>query len=61
VGAHFALTQGLSNLSWASLVMKDVDATAASVVAANVQTDAFASVAAAGNTEFVVQILGIAS
>ena len=61
VGAHFALTQGLSNLAWANLVMKNVDGTAASVTAANAQTDAFATTAAAGTTEFVVQILGIAS
>jgi hypothetical protein len=61
VGAHFALTQGLSNLTWANLVMTNVDGTAASVTAANAQTDAFASVAASGTTDFVVQIVGIAS
>ena len=60
VGAHFGLTQGLNNLAWAGLVMKSVDATAASVTAANAQTDAFAGVAASGGTELVVQIVGIA-
>lgn len=61
VGAHFALTQGLNNLGWAGLVMKNVDATAASVAAAHAQTDAFAGIAATGGTELVVQIVGIAA
>jgi hypothetical protein len=61
VGAHFALTQGLNNLGWANLVMTNVNATAASVTAANAQTDAFAGVAAASATEIVVQIVGIAA
>lgn len=61
VGAHFGLTQGLNNLGWASLVMKSVDGTAASVTTANAQTDAFAAVAAGSGTELVIQIVGIAS
>jgi hypothetical protein len=60
VGAHFGLTQGLNNVAWASLVMKNVDATAASVTSANAQTDAFAGTAAAGSAELVIQIVGLA-
>jgi hypothetical protein len=61
VGAHFALTQGLSNLGWANLVMTNVNATAASVTAANAQTDALAATAAEGTTELIVQIVGLAA
>jgi hypothetical protein len=60
VGAHFALTQGLNNADWARTVESAVDGTAATVTAANAQTDAFAVVAAAPATsELVVQITGI--
>lgn len=61
VGAHFALTQGLSDGNWAKTVMAGVNGIAASVTAANSQTDAFAATAAtASGTEFVVKIVGIA-
>ncbi len=60
VGAHFALAQGLSDATWAKTVMSGVNGTAASVTAANTQTDGFAATAAtAAGTELVVKILGI--
>lgn len=62
VGSHFALTQGLNNGASARTVMSGVNGTAASVTAANAQTDAFAATAAtAAGTEFVVKIVGIAA
>jgi phospholipase/lecithinase/hemolysin len=61
VGAHFALTQGLSDGNWARTVMHDVDATAASVANANHATDAYAAIAANPATpEFVVHLVGVA-
>ena len=60
VGAHFALAQGLSDATWAKTIMSGVNGTAASVTAANAQTDSFAATAAtAAGTELVVKILGI--
>ena len=60
VGAHFALTQGLNNVTWARLVESGVNGNAASVAAANAQTDAFAATATtAAGSELVVQITGI--
>jgi hypothetical protein len=60
VGAHFALTQGLNNVAWARLVESGVNGTAASMTAANAQTDAFAATAAtSAGSELVVQITGI--
>ncbi len=60
VGAHFALTQGLNNPTWARTVESGVTATSSTVAAAHAQTDAFAAIAAAPATsEFVVQIAGI--
>ena len=60
MGAHFALTAGLNNASWARTVESAVTGSAASVTAANAQTDAFAVVAATPATsELVVQITGI--
>ena len=62
VGAHFALTQGLSDGNWAKTVMSNVNGTAASVTAANALTDGFAATAAtAAGSELVVKILGIVS
>jgi hypothetical protein len=62
VGAHFALTQGLNNATWAKTVMSQVDSTAASVAAANAQTDRFAIVAdTPATSELVIKILGIAN
>ena len=60
VGAHFALTLGLSDVTWAKAVMSGVDGTAASATVANAQTDAHAaSAATTADTELVVKILGI--
>jgi hypothetical protein len=60
VGAHFALTQGLNNVTWAQAVESAVNGTGASVTEANAQTDAFAATAAtAAGAELVVQIVGI--
>ncbi len=60
VGAHFALTAGLNNVAWARAVESAVSGTAASVAAANAQTDAFAVVAnTPGTSELVVQIMGV--
>lgn len=59
-GGHFALTQGLNNVAWARTVESAVNGTAATVSAANAQTDAFAVTAATPATsELVVQITGI--
>lgn len=58
---HFALTQGLTNVAWARDVLSGVDASAASVAAANQKTDAYAAIAAQPATsELVVQVIGIA-
>lgn len=60
VGLHFALAQGLNDGAWARTVMSSVNGTAASVSAANAQTDTFAATAAsASGTELVVKIVGI--
>ena len=60
VGAHFALTAGLNNMNAARAVESAVTGTAATVTAANAQTDAFAVVAnTPATSEFVVQITGI--
>ena len=60
MGGHFALTQGLNDLTWARTVESGVNSSAASVTAANAQTDGFAAIAATGATsQLVVQILGI--
>lgn len=60
VAAHFAMVHGLNNASWAKTVMDGVNATPASVTAANQQADAFAVTAAApATTELVVKVVGI--
>ena len=60
VGGHFALAQGLNDATWARTVMANVNGTAASVTAANAQTDNFSATAAnPSSTELVVKILGI--
>ena len=62
VGAHFALTQGLSNGAWAKSVMSGVDGTAASVSAANLEADSFSKTADSSSTaELVVQIVGVSA
>jgi serralysin len=61
VGGHFALGQGLGRIDWATAAMTGVDGTAESVTAANARTDAFAAAAAAaGTTEFIVKLVGVA-
>jgi hypothetical protein len=60
VGAHFALTQGLTNGEWARIVEGGVNASAASVTAANQQIDLYASIAARpDSSELVVQLVGV--
>ncbi|MFO1082582.1 MAG: DUF4214 domain-containing protein [Reyranellaceae bacterium] len=60
VGAYFAITQGLTNGEWARAVESSVNASAATVTAANQQTDQFAVTAAApASSELVVQLVGI--
>lgn len=62
VAGHFALTQGLTNLGWARTVMAGVDASAASVTAANQQADNFAAIAAVPETtELVIKVVGVVS
>lgn len=61
VGKDYAVTEGLSNVDWATTVMADVDGTAASVQAAFTLTDSFAATAASPNSsELVVQLIGVA-
>ena len=62
VGAHYALTDGLSNLNWAKQVMANVNGTAASVTAANAMSDAFLATAnTSAGAELVVQLVGVAA
>ncbi|MFZ6765876.1 DUF4214 domain-containing protein [Undibacterium sp. Di26W] len=62
VGAHFAVNQGLTNTTWAKLVMNAVDGSTASVTAANQLTDSYASTAATlAGTELVIQLTGVAA
>lgn len=59
-GGHFALTQGLGNTTQARAVMALVDATAASVTAANALTDSYARLAdTSATSELVIQIVGL--
>jgi hypothetical protein len=60
VGAHFALTQGLTNAEWAKAVESGVNASAVSLATANQQTDLFAATAAmSASSELVVQLVGV--
>lgn len=60
VGGTFALTQGLSDLDWATTAMTGVDDTQASVDAAITTIDGYAATAAAQATsEFVVKLVGV--
>ncbi|NDA46608.1 MAG: DUF4214 domain-containing protein [Alphaproteobacteria bacterium] len=62
VGAHFALTKGLSDLTWASQVMSEVNSLSSSVLSANASTDAYALVAAAPATsQLTISLIGVAS
>jgi hypothetical protein len=54
------MTQGLNNVTWADMVLANVNATPESVAAAKQQTDAFAATAAAPETsELIVKVLGV--
>jgi hypothetical protein len=60
VGAHFAIAQGLSDVSWAKTVMAGVNGTPENVTAANQLTDSYAALAASPPTsEFVVKLVGV--
>lgn len=62
VGEHFALTRGLNDGAWAGQVMAGVDATVASVTAANTLADSFAVLAEAPATShLVVELVGLAA
>ena len=61
VGAHFALDQGLGDLTQAHAVAALTDSTTASVAAANQLTASYAAAAAVADTaELVVKLIGIA-
>lgn len=60
VGKDYAVTEGLSNLTWAKEAIADVDNSAASVQAAYQTIDGFAAIAASPTTpELVVQLVGV--
>ncbi len=62
VGAHFALTKGLSDLTWASEVMSTVTSFSSSVTSANASTDAYALIAAAPATsQLTISLIGVAA
>ena len=59
-GGHFALAQGLGNITEARAVMALVDATAVSVTTANALTDSYArSADTSATSELVIQIVGL--
>lgn len=61
VGAHYALTDGLSDLTWAANVMANVTSDAATVTAANHLADGYYTTAnATGSGELIVQLVGVA-
>jgi hypothetical protein len=53
------VAQGLGNTTWARDVMANVSSQSSSVATANALTDNYAALAAAGDAELVVKILGI--
>ncbi len=60
VGKDYAVTEGLSNVTWAKTVMANVDGSAGSVQAAFQLTDGFATTAALPiSSELVVQLVGV--
>ena len=62
VGAHYALTKGLSDLSWASEVMSGVTNQSSSVTLANATTDQFyLTTLSAATTELTVSLIGVAA
>lgn len=58
VGGYFALELGLGDTSWAKTVMRGVDATAASVTAAQSAADGFAMLAQTGDPHLLVPLIG---
>ena len=60
VGAHFALDEGLGDVSWARQVMQHVDASAASVEAANRMTESFRELAVTSDPHLLLPLIGIA-
>jgi Ca2+-binding RTX toxin-like protein len=61
VGAHFAVTDGLTDATQAHAVMAAFDGTAASVTTANHLSDSYLAMAStAAGSELVVQLVGIA-
>ena len=61
-GAHYALNQGLSDTSWASIVMANVSSLNSSVNSANTISDTYAIAASGTQTpELVVKLMGIAT
>ncbi|MFO1085910.1 MAG: DUF4214 domain-containing protein [Reyranellaceae bacterium] len=59
VGGYFALDKGLGDTSWAKTVMKDVDATAASVSAARATADGFAVISQTTDPHLLVPLTGV--
>ena len=61
VGVHFAVTNGLTDVTQAHAVMAAFDGTAASVTTANHLSDNYlAAASTAAGSELVVQLLGVA-
>ena len=62
VGAHFAVTDGLTDATQAHAVMAAFDGTAASVTTANLLSDSYlAAASTAAGSELVVQLIGLAA
>lgn len=59
VGGYFALEKGLVDTNWSKLVMKNVDATAASVTAARSMADGFAVLAQTTDPHVLVPLTGV--
>lgn len=59
VGGYFALERGLIDTSWAKTIMKNVDATAASVAAAHFTADGFAVLAQTTEPHLLVPLTGV--
>jgi hypothetical protein len=60
VGFHFAIDKGLNDVNWAHQVMQNVNASAASVTAANQMTDNFAVQAATTDPHLLMSLVGVA-
>lgn len=59
VGGYFALELGLGDVNWAKSVMKNVDATAASVIAARTMADGFAVLSQTTDPHLMVPLTGV--